>query len=135
MKSTFRNSFILLICLTLLFGAVSCKKDEKECTPPALESQIVGTWQTSIGTLVTLPLTFTSSGELQGNNLNTYLSMLQPGAEVDELVKYEVTGDTGVNLVATSKGQALPPFALTVKERTCEKIVFTSLAGDITLSK
>ncbi len=126
----------LLLCFFLLSLVTSCKKDEKEeeCVPPALSTQIVGAWQADISGLSKTQLTFTQGGEIQGN-LGQYLALIPGIGTIDELIKYEVTSDTGMNVIVTSQGNPIPAFPLAVQERTCDKIVLSTTGVTITLTK
>lgn len=124
-----RNFASLLQCSLLIFGNTACKKDkeEDECVPPALETQIMTTWQATISNLLTIPIGFTANGELTGN-LSSVLSELPMLSNIDDVIKYEVKSDTQIDLLATQDGAPLPTFTLNVTERDCEKI---NLAGEI----
>lgn len=130
----------LFLCLFLLSCLASCKKDEKddECVPPALSTQLKGVWHADIMALSTsmgkVDLTFTDNGEVQGN-LSKYLAMIPGVGKIDDLIKYKTTGDTIVEINATSDGTAIPAFSLGVQERTCDKIVLVSTGVTITLTK
>jgi len=130
----------LLLCFFLLSLITSCKKDDKEeeCVPPALSTQLKGLWKADIvalsASLGKVDLTFTQDGEVQGD-LSQYLAMMPGVGTIDELIKYEVLNDTSVKIIATSQGNEIP-FELSVKERTCDKIVLVASAGvTITLTK
>lgn len=130
----------LFFCFLLLSGVTSCKDDDEEekCVAPALATQIEDTWQANITALGTslgkVTLTFTQDGEVQGN-IHEYLAMIPSIGAVDELIKYEVTGDTKVSIIGTSDGEPITPFDLTVTERDCEKIVLNTTGVVITLTK
>ncbi len=129
----------LFLCLFLLSFLTSCKKDEEEeeCVPPALSTQLKGVWHADITALSTslgkVDLTFTENGEVQGN-LSQYLALMPGVGTIDELIKYKTTGDTIVEITATSQGNPIP-FSLGVQERTCDKIVLVTTGVTITLTK
>src|SRR5690606_40841247 len=81
-----RNFASLLLCSLLIFGNTACKKDkeEDECVPPALETQIMTTWQATISNLLTIPIGFTANGELTGN-LSSVLSELPMLSNIDDV--------------------------------------------------
>ncbi len=123
----------LLLCFFLLSLITSCKKDDKEeeCVPPALSTHIVNTWQADISGLAKTQLTFTSSGEVQGN-LAQFLALIPGAGPIDDLIKYEVAGDTSITVKATSDGEEIS-YPLAVQERTCDKIVL-SIPGAVTIT-
>lgn len=125
----------LLLCFFLFTLVTSCKKDDKEeeCVPPALSTHIVDTWQADISGLAKTQLTFTQSGEVQGN-LAQYLSLIPSIGTIDDLIKYEVASDASINVKATSDGQEIS-YPLAVQERTCDKIVLGTAGVVITLTK
>lgn len=118
--------------MLILALAVSCnKKEDEECTPPALATHLVGSWAAS-SSVGSLALTFSSSGELDGDMGPIFAIFNYP--EVDNFT-YLVNGETGISVSGMANGAAVGPVPLQVKERTCDTITFTTLLGDLVLTR
>lgn len=130
----YRKTTILLLFLAALFTACKDKKDE-DCVAPAIEQNIVGTWQveTDLGPLGKqggFTANFKPNGELVDQDDVFYIG-IDPGNS-GPVTRYWQVKDGRV-LISDTKTKA-PSFEFDVVENTCEKIVLNEDFATVTLT-
>lgn len=117
--------FLLLFAIAPLFLTSSCKKDD--CTAPALEQNIVGSW-----TLITSTVEFRANGQLLDPD-GVLIDGEINGTVLDEK-SYVVNGEDSFTVRAES-GTQFVEFEYTVASNECDVITLSALGFQVEMSR
>ena len=116
---------LLFLMLFGLLSITACSDDDDDCTAPALEENIVGSWEVSTGGTAT----FKADGTFEDTD-DALLGF--PDVE-DEDKTYVVSGTT-VELTSAAAGTSIST-ELEVTNNQCDRIEATAFGVPITLER
>src|SRR4030095_4927213 len=119
-----KELLFLFIAASLVFSA--CKKDEGDCEPGHLQTNIVGTWKVSVLDIPAGKIEFQANGDLMADP--NILTNAYFGSDTLGQKSYVVNYDSRLTVTATNNG-VIQTTELDVTDYTCDEINVETSGG------